>query len=94
MEDGDDAALTAAMLMRGEAVVSSMGLGHAPSAGVQYGTIVGGVNGAIFGADKAVRERWERMVTVRLDNGEGLAGWCTSGGLLVYALYHVWPPAS
>ena len=29
------------------------------------------MDGAIFRADKAVRERWERMVAARLDDGDG-----------------------
>ena len=29
------------------------------------------MNGAVFGADEAVRERWERMVAARLDDGDG-----------------------
>ena len=33
MEDGDNATLTAAMFVGGEAVVGSVGLGHAPAAG-------------------------------------------------------------
>ena len=32
MENGDDATLTTAMLVGGEAIVSSVGLGHAPAA--------------------------------------------------------------
>ena len=33
MEEGDDAMLTTAMFVGGEAVVGSVGLGHAPAAG-------------------------------------------------------------
>ena len=71
MENGDNAALTAAMFVGGEAVVGSVGLGHAPAACAQHGAVVGGVNGAVLGADEAVRKRWERMVAVRLDDGDG-----------------------
>ena len=59
------------MFMGGEAVVSSMGLGHAPAACARHGAVAGGVNGAILGADEAVRKRWERMVAARLDDGDG-----------------------
>ena len=79
MEDGDDATLTAAMFVRGEAVVGSVGLGHAPSACVRHGTVAGGVDGAVLGADEAVGERWEGMVMAGLDNGDG--GWL--GGALL-----------
>ena len=79
MEDRDNAALTAAMFVRGEAVVGGVGLGHAPAACVRHGTVMGGMNGAILGTDEAVSERWERMVAARLDDGDG--GWLT-GALL------------
>ena len=79
MEDGDDATLTAAMFMGGEAVVGGVGLGHAPAACVRHGTVVGGMDGAVLGADEAIGERWERMVAARLDDGDG--GWLT-GALL------------
>ena len=71
MEDRDDATLTAAMFVGGEAVVSGVGLGHAPAACARYGTVAGGMDGAILGADEAVRERWERMVAARPDDGDG-----------------------
>ena len=70
MENGDDTMLTAAMLMRGEAIVGSVGLGHAPAARAQHGAITGGMNGTVFRTDEAVRERWERMVMARLDDGD------------------------
>ena len=28
------------------------------------------MNGAVFGADEAIRERWERIVAARLDDGD------------------------
>ena len=71
MKDGDDATLTAAMLMGGETVVGSVGLGHAPAACARHGAVAGGVDGAILGADEAIGERWERMVAARLDDGDG-----------------------
>ena len=70
MENGDDATLTTAMFVGGEAVVGGMGLGHAPAACTQHRTVVGGMSGAILGADKTVGERWERMVAARLDDGD------------------------
>ena len=73
MENGDNAALTAAMFVRGEAVVGGMGLGHAPVASVRHRTVTGGMNGAILRAEKAIGERWERMVVARLDDGD--RGW-------------------
>ena len=79
MKDRDDAMLTTTMFVGGEAVVGGMGLGHAPAACARHGTVTGGMNGAILGADEAVRERWERMVVMRLDDGDG--GWL-SGALL------------
>ena len=71
MEDGDDATLTTAMFVGGEAVVGSVRLGHAPAACTRHGAIMRGVNGAILGADEAIGERWERMVAARLDDGDG-----------------------
>ena len=71
MIDGDDAALTAAMFMGGEAIVGGVGLGHAPAACAQHGAVAGGVDGAILGADEAVREGWERILAARLDDGDG-----------------------
>ena len=79
MEDGDDAALTAAMLVRGEAVVSGVRLGHAPAACARHGAVTGGVDGAVLRADEAIGEGREGMVTAGLDNGDG--GWL-SGALL------------
>ena len=57
VEDGDDATLTAAVLVGSEAVVSGVGLGHAPVAGARHGAVAGGVERAILGADEAIRER-------------------------------------
>ena len=76
MENRDDAALTAAMLVRGETVVSGMRLGHAPAACARHRAVAGGVDGAVLRADEAIRERWERIVTASLDDGDGgrLAG--------------------
>ena len=62
MENRDDAALTAAMFVGGEAIVSSVGLGHAPAACARHGAVARGMNGGVLGTDEAVRERWERMV--------------------------------
>ena len=71
MENGDDATLTAAMFVGGEAVVGGVGLGHAPAACVRHGTVAGGMSGTILRADKAVGERRERMVVTSLDDGDG-----------------------
>ena len=71
MENGDNVALTAAMFVGGEAVISGVGLSHAPAACARHGAIARGVNGAVLRADEAVRERWERMVAVRLDDRDG-----------------------
>ena len=71
MENGDNAALTATMFMGGKAIVSGVGLGHAPVACAQHGAVARGVDGAVLRADEAVRERWERMVAARLDDGDG-----------------------
>ena len=71
MEDRDDAALTAAVLVGGKTVVGGVGLGHAPAACARHGAVAGGVNRAILGADEAIGERWERMVAARLDDGDG-----------------------
>ena len=79
MGDGDDATLTAAVLVGGEAVVGGVGLGHTPAACARHGTVAGGVDGAVLGADEAIGERRERMVTAGLDNGDG--GWL--GGVLL-----------
>ena len=84
MENGDDATLTAVMLVGGEAIVGGVGLGHAPAACTRHGTITGGVDGAVFGTDEAVRERWERIVAARLNDGDG--GWLTGALLGVSAL--------
>ena len=62
MKDGDNAALTAAVLVGGETVVGSVGLGHAPAACAQHGAVAGGVDGAVLRADEAIGERWERIV--------------------------------
>ena len=87
VENGDNAALTAAMFVGGEAVVSSMGLGHAPAACVRHGAIARGVNGAVLRTDEAVRERWERMVAARLDDGDGGRLSCKVPSDLRYDLY-------
>ena len=71
MKDGDDATLTAAMFVRGKAIVGGVGLGHAPAACTRHGTVAGGVNRAVLGTDEAIGERWERMVATRLDDGDG-----------------------
>ena len=42
------------------------------------------MDGAVLGADEAVGERWERIVAVRLDDGDG--GWLTGALLGVSAL--------
>ena len=85
MEDGDNAMLTTAMFVGGEAVVGSMGLGHTPAACMRHGAIARGVDRAVLGADEAVGERWERMVAARLDDGDGgrLAGALLGVPLLV-----------
>ena len=84
MKNGDDATLTAAMLVGGETVVGGVGLGHAPAACARHGAVAGGVDGAVLGADEAIGERWERMVVARLDNGDG--GWLTGALLGISAL--------
>ena len=71
MINGDDAALTTAMLMRGEAVIGGVGLGHAPAACTRHGAVAGGVDGAVFRADEAIGEGWEGVVAAGLDNGDG-----------------------
>ena len=71
MKNGDDATLTAAMFVGGEAVVGGVGLGHAPAACVRHGAVAGGMDRAVLGADKAVRKRWEGVVAAGLDNGDG-----------------------
>ena len=84
MKNGDDATLTAAMFVGGEAVVGGVGLGHAPAACARHGTVAGGVDGAVFGADEAVGERQERIMAARLDDGDG--GWLAGALLGVSAL--------
>ena len=84
MEDGDDAVLTAAMLMRGEAVVRGARLGHVPAACARHGAIARGVDGAVLGADEAIRERRERIMAASLDDGDG--GRLTGALLRVSAL--------
>ena len=70
MKDGDDATLTAAMLMGGEAVVCGVGLGHAPAACARHRTVAGSVDGAVLRADEAIGERWKRIVAARLNDGD------------------------
>ena len=70
MEDGDDAALTTAVLVRGKAVVGGMGLGHAPAACTRHRAVAGGVERAVLGADEAIGERWERIMAASLDEGD------------------------
>ena len=70
MKDGDDAALTAAIFMGGEAVVGGVGLGHVPAACARHGTVMGGMDGTVLGTDEAIGERWERIVAARLDDGD------------------------
>ena len=70
MENGDNATLTAAMFVGGEAVVGGVGLGHAPVACARHGAVARGVDRAVLGADKTIGERWERIVAASLDNGD------------------------
>ena len=84
MEDGDDAALTAAVLVGGKTVVGGVGLGHAPAACARHGAVARGVDGAILGANEAVGERRERIMAVSLDDGDG--GQLTGALLRVSAL--------